>query len=194
MQKATMGQGFRGQRMLSDRRLPGEECVSPKNPGGRPRKFAEPSRPITVTLPERTLDLLRAVHEDRAKAITKVTDVTLHGEAAARPLVRLVEIEPGTAVLIVGPSRRLREIPWLSLAEIAPAQHLLAIPSGTPPERLELALVDLIDSLAGDEDYERRLLEELRRQIARLRREQRMSTSEIILVDTRPAGDSSRES
>lgn len=167
--------------------------MSTRNLGGRPRKFAEPSRPITVTLPERTLDLLKAVHEDRARAITKVTDAALHGEAADRPLVRLVEIEPGTAVLIVGPSRRLREIPWLSLAEIAPAQHLLAVASGTPPERLELTLIDLIDSLASDEGHERALLEELRRQIARLRRERRMSTSEIILVNTNPAGDSPRE-
>ena len=149
------------------------------------RKFAEPSRPITVTLPERTLQLLQAVDEDRAKAITKVADAALYGERGDRAPVRLVEIEPGLAVLVVGPSKRLRDIPWLSLAEIAPAQYLLAIPSGTPPERLELALIDLIDELGVDERHERSLLDELRRQIAHLRRERRMSTSEIILVSTR---------
>ena len=156
-----------------------------KNAGGRPRKFAEPSRPITVTLPERTLQLLQAVDEDRARAITKVTDAVLYGETADRAQVRLVEIEPGVAVIIVGPSKRLRDIPWLSLAEIAPAQFLLSIPSGTPPERLELALIDLLDALGDDESHERSLLDELRRQIAHLRRERRMSTSEIILVSTR---------
>lgn len=158
-----------------------------RNPGGRPRKFAEPSRPITVTLPERTLQLLQAVHEDRAKAITKVTDAALHGDAGDRELVRLVDIEPGLAVIVVGPSKRLRDIPWLSLAEIAPAQYLLAIPSGTPPERLELALVDLIDALDAEEDHERHLLTALRQQIAHLRRERRISTSEILFVSTRPA-------
>ena len=41
-----------------------------KHPGGRPAKFAEPSRPVTVTLPERVLQLLAAVDADRAKAIS----------------------------------------------------------------------------------------------------------------------------
>jgi hypothetical protein len=153
-----------------------------KNPGGRPRKFAEPSRPITVTLPDRTLKLLQAVDEDRALAITKVTDAAVCGDAMDGAVVRLVEIEPGTAIIVVGPSKRLRDIPWLSLAEITPAQYLLSIPSGTPPERLELALIDLIDTLGDDEEHERRLLDELRRQIGNLRRERRMSKSEIILV------------
>ena len=45
-----------------------------KNRGGRPAKFAEPSRPITVTLPERVLNLLAAVDPDRAKAITRLVD------------------------------------------------------------------------------------------------------------------------
>lgn len=159
-----------------------------KNRGGRPRKFAEPSRPITVTLPDRTLQLLQAVDEDRAKAITKVADAAVYEEALGRAVVRLVEIEPGIAVIVVGPSKRLRDIPWLRLAEIAPAQYLLSIPSGTPPERLELALVDLLDTLGDDEDYEGLLLNELRRHIGNLRRERRMFQSEIILVSMRPPG------
>jgi archaellum component FlaC len=40
----------------------------------------------------------------------------------------------------------------------------------------------LIDTLGDDEEHERRLLDELRRQIGNLRRERRMSKSEIILV------------
>lgn len=159
-----------------------------KSRGGRPRKFAEPSRPITVTLPDRALQLLQAVNEDRAKAITKVIDAAVYGEALDRAVVRLVEIEPGIAVIVVGPSKRLRDIPWLRLAEIAPAQYLLSIPSGTPPERLELAIIDLLDALGDDEDYERLLLDELRRHIGNLRRERRMSQSEIILVSMRPPG------
>jgi hypothetical protein len=156
-----------------------------KHRGGRPRKFAEPSRPITVTLPDRTLDLLQAVDADRAKAITKLADTAVHGEASDRAVVRLVEIERGMAVILVAPSKRLREIPWLRLAEIAPLQYLLSIPSGTPPERLELALIDLLDNLGEDEDYERQLLDELRRHIGNLRRERRMFQSEIILVSMR---------
>jgi len=87
-----------------------------KNRGGRPRKFAEPSRPITVTLPDRTLELLQAVDQDRAKAITKIADAAIYGKSLDRAVVRLVEIEPGTAVIVVAPSKRLKEIPWLRLA------------------------------------------------------------------------------
>lgn len=169
---------------------------APPSRGGRPRKFAEPSRPITVTLPDRTLKLLEAVDEDRARAITKVADGAICEEAPGRAVLRLVEIQPGIGVIVVGPSKRLREIPWLRLAEIAPARFLLATPTGTPPERLELALIDLIDNLAEDEDYERLLLTELRRHIGNLRREQRMFQSEIILVrmqgtdETSPIGRS----
>jgi hypothetical protein len=39
-----------------------------------------------------------------------------------RPLVDLVEVRPSEAVIIVGPSRRLLEIPWLRLVEIAPEE------------------------------------------------------------------------
>ena len=45
-----------------------------KNRTGRPAKFAEPSRPVTVTLPERILDLLAAVDSDRAQAIVKTVE------------------------------------------------------------------------------------------------------------------------
>ena len=152
------------------------------NRGGRPRKFAEPSRPVTVTLPDRTLRILKAVDEDRGKAITKIADGAAYEVDSDQAVLRLVEIEPGIGVLIVGPSKRLREIPWLRLAEIAPARYLLSMPSGTPPERLELALIDLLDTLDEGEDYERRLLNELRRHIGNLRRERRMFQSEIILV------------
>ena len=172
---------------LSESSLP-----SPVSRGGRPKKFAEPSRPITVPLPHRTLQLLEAVDEDRAKAITKVADGAVYEHEVGRAFLRLVEIQPGIAVIIVGPSKRLREIPWLRLAEIAPARYLLATPSGTPPERLELALIDLLDDLGDDEEYERLLLDELRRHIGNLRREQRMFQSEIILVRMEPANGQTR--
>lgn len=107
--------------------------------------------------------------------------------------MRLVEIQPGIGVIIVGPSKRLRDIPWLRLAEIAPARYLLAIPTGTPPERLELALIDLLDNLDESEDYERTLLNGLRKHIGNLRREDRMFQSEIILVRMQPADNALSE-
>ena len=45
-----------------------------KHPGGRPAKFAEPSRPVTVTLPERVLQLLAAVDADLAWSHARFRD------------------------------------------------------------------------------------------------------------------------
>lgn len=154
------------------------------SPGGRPRKFDEPSRPVTVTLPERTLRRLSAIDEDRARAIVKAADVAVAGDSAASKGVEIVEVEPGAAIILVGPSRSLRRIPFLRPVEVAPARYLLTIPSGTPVESLEIALLDVIEGLpAGDED-ERALLEELSSQIRGFRRGQKMSKAEMLLVDT----------
>ena len=43
--------------------------------GGRPAKFDEPSRPVTITLPDRILDRLKEIDADRALAIVKAVEV-----------------------------------------------------------------------------------------------------------------------
>ena len=74
-----------------------------KPAGGRPPKFREARRPVTVTLPERVLKTLEAVNPDRALAIVKCVDaVAGKGEHAAKP-VELVEVLPGKALIVVGP-------------------------------------------------------------------------------------------
>ncbi|MBI3986934.1 MAG: hypothetical protein HY343_08450, partial [Lentisphaerae bacterium] len=93
-----------------------------KQSGGRPRKFDEESRPITVTLPNRVLDLLATIDRDRAKAIVKVTEAAIAKAWQGNKRMELVEIERGTAVIVVGPSPSLASIPWLRLIEIAPAR------------------------------------------------------------------------
>ena len=153
--------------------------------GGRPRKFTEASRPITVTLPDRTLKLLESVDSDRARAIAKAADAATAAPKERHGPVSMVKIDASTAIIVVGPSRCLRTISWLRLVEIAPARYLLSIPTGTPPERLELAIMDLLSGLSENDTYERDLLEALRRQFAHLRTTRTMAKSEIILVDAR---------
>lgn len=154
------------------------------NAGGRPPKFPEPSRPVTVTLPERTLRRLAAVDEDRARAIVKVTDAVAGGAGAAKP-VEIVEVEAGTAIILVGASRSLRRIPFLRPVEVAPARYLLTVPSGTPVESLEVAILDVIEGLPPADEDERALLQELREQIRGFRRGQQMSKAEVLFVETR---------
>jgi len=159
------------------------EKSKPTNLGGRPRKFSESSRPVTVTLPDRVLSLLQSVHEDRALAIAKATDWVTRSRENSAPAVELVEVEKGRAVIIVGPSRALQQLSWLRLVEIAPTRFLLVIPTGTPIETLEVSLMDLYDSTPKEDEYERRILGELKRCLTAQRRGKKVSKAELLLVD-----------
>jgi hypothetical protein len=164
--------------------MPNQHKKRGKTTSGRPRKFSEPSRPITVTLADRTLRLLESVDHDRAKAITKVTDAVMPATAGSSRNVELVEVEKGLALIVVGSSTQLRNIPWLRLVEISPANHILVLQSGVPIERLEVALDDMIERTPNLTAYERGLLNDLHMCLARLRRGNKMSKSEIIFVET----------
>src|SRR5437879_3945486 len=95
-----------------------EMAARGRSTGGRPPKFDEPRRPVTVTLPERTLARLAAVDDDRATAIVKLVDSALPRSNGRSP-IDVVEVAPGAAIILVGPSRSLRKIPWLKLAELS---------------------------------------------------------------------------
>ncbi|MGD9972851.1 MAG: hypothetical protein AB7S77_07310 [Desulfatirhabdiaceae bacterium] len=157
--------------------------MSVQSQGGRPRKFEESSRVVTVTLPERTLKNLESIDTDRAKAIVKAVDRTLsHTAESSKEIVDLVEVASNTAIIVVGPSASLRSISWLRLVEIAPERFLIVIPRGTRAEKLELTILDLLDTLSSDDQYERSLLEELRRLIRSLRHSNRIEQSEIMMI------------
>src|SRR5689334_20474901 len=96
---------------------------------GRPPKFQEPRRPVTVTLPESALALLAAIDSDRAKAIVKATKAALPVDAKQQKPVELVEVLPGLSIIVVGPSQYLKKIKWVRLVELAPLRSLLTIPS-----------------------------------------------------------------
>lgn len=155
-----------------------------RQPVGRPPKFAEPRRPITLTLPERTLAQLAGIDPDRARAIVKLADASAGDADGRTPHVQLVEIAPGTAVIVVGPSQALRRIPILELIEVAPSRYLLSMPPGTPVESIEIAIVDALEGVAATDPSERALLNELRQQLRWLRQDHRMTKAEIIFVST----------
>jgi hypothetical protein len=140
-----------------------------RNKGGRPAKFGEPSRPITVTLPLRILDALASLDADRAKAIVKSVEFTLSTSPTdpldPTPILEL-PIDDDEALLAVADNRLLRRIPWLSLIEVAPGRHLISLKAGTPLEKLEVTLGDFLDA-PGDAtpaeiNFIARLLERLR--------------------------------
>ena len=153
--------------------------------GGRPPKFQEPRHPVTMTLPERILDLLSQIDPDRTRAVVKVTEaVGGSGEGALKP-VELVGMAPGQSLIVVGPCPILKTVPGLSLIEITPARYLLATPPGTPVEMLEVALRDLLTEPAmKDKPQECVVVQELLSVIGHTRRSRRMSKAEILIIES----------
>lgn len=153
-----------------------------KHPGGRPRKFAEPSTPITVTLPMRTLEELAAIDHDRARAIVRATDMALPDRVPPHRLVEIVKVAENTGLLVVPPSKFLKKIRVMRMVEIAPSRFLLTLPGGTTPSELELAVSDLFETVPDSEVRERTILRELLGHFRRLRRASQLSKTEILLV------------
>ena len=152
--------------------------------GGRPPKFREPRRPVTVTLPERTLNVLSSVDADRARAIVKLAD-RVERSNGDHKAVEMVPIGGDAAVLVIGLSKSLKKISWLRQIEIAPARHLLSIEPGKPIDSLEVALADLLDH--DNEMHDRGIVEELLAHVRRQRRDQSISKEEILVIRSAPA-------
>jgi hypothetical protein len=150
---------------------------------GRPPKFREPSGPITVTLPKRTLAQLRRIDEDRAKAIVKAADALAGNVTGQSPEGQVVEVAPATGVVLIPANRSLRSIPWLKIIEVATSRHLIAVEPGTPIEKVEVALIDLVEEARLSAPDEVPMLEALRDTIGRLRRGNRISKAEILFID-----------
>lgn len=161
---------------MKERRATGK-----KNPGGRPPKFSEPSRPVTLTLPESVLADLAQVNPDRGQAIVELTRKLLRSNRPENPLVEVVEMARNTGLVIVGPNKTLRKIPFLRLVEVAPTRFLLAVEHGHNFHSLEIALLDALEDELEDEK-ERELLEQLLQHIKGLRKAQRVSRAEILFV------------
>ncbi|HXV81642.1 MAG TPA: hypothetical protein VEG60_17315 [Candidatus Binatia bacterium] len=151
---------------------------------GRPPKFKEARRPVTVTLPESTLARLATIDPDRARAIVKASHAAMPGDVKERKPVELIEVMPGLGIIMVGPSRYLQTIKWLRLIELAPLRFLVTIPTGTAVDSLELELVDLLQNVKPDEKWEMSLLEDLRDLMRNLRLEGKLRKAELLFVDT----------
>ncbi len=154
-----------------------------KASGGRPRKFNEPSRPVTVTLPESTLRKLALVDGDRACAIVRAADRAISDEEAVERSVHVVEVFKGKGLITIPVCPALDGIAWLRRVRMAPGRDLLALPTGTPIESLELAIVDILDHGEGLSADDADVLRALRKLLATLRRERRMERGELIFVN-----------
>ena len=152
---------------------------------GRPPKFSESRRPVTVTLPESILARLAAINPDRAQAIVKAVGTAAPLDAKHQKPVELVEVAPGVGIILVGPSQYLKRIKWLRLVEIAPMRYLLTIPSGTAVDSLEVAVIDLLENMEPPDEQERSILEQLRDLMRTLRLRDKLHKAELLFIDTK---------
>ncbi len=150
--------------------------------GGRPRKFKEPSHPITITLPERILSLLDAVGPDRARALVRAVDQVYSKQNNNRPPVEVLTVAKGVGILAVGPSVRLRKISKLRLVEVGPSRYLLTLLGGLVPSDLEVILADILHDEPHLDPTERTLITGLHQHLRNLRRAERVTRAELLFV------------
>lgn len=150
--------------------------------GGRPPKFDEPSRPITITLPESTLQGLQHIDPDRGRAIVKLTQEALREHEQEQPLVEVLEMAANTGLIVIAPSATLQRIPFLHLVKVAPTRFLIALDTGHDYRALELAVGDILEEVSLADGRERDLLTQLLDVTKKLRQSDRVSMAEILLV------------
>lgn len=137
-----------------------------------------------MTLPKRILSALESVDPDRAKAIVRVTEAVIGSNSKRFKPLDLVEVTSGKAIILVGPCAPLRRVKGLNLVEITPVRYLLTIPSGTPLESLEVALLDVMESAQEMEPTERAVLHDLRVLLSSHRRGSQLTKGEMLFVNT----------
>lgn len=157
--------------------------------GGRPAKFDEPSRPVTLTLPDRILEHLANIDADRAKAIVKAVEAVIGETSTQIGMVRELRVDENETLLTVSNNRLLRSIPWLTMIEIAPGRHLLSLQKGVTIEKLEVTLGDLLDARPDAPPAERKTLERLVECLRTPRRNRAIRTEEILVIRTRSPAD-----
>ncbi len=150
--------------------------------GGRPAKFAEPSHPVTTTLPDRILALLATIDSDRAAAIVKVVEALVSTPDGVRPAVEEIPAADGKSLVVVENSPLLRTIPWISLLEVSTGRFLISTKPGVSIEKLELAIMDLIESNREASPSEIATLELLLKRLRTPRRNLAVAKEEIVVI------------
>ena len=109
---------------------------------GRPRKFAAPSRAVTLTLPEDVITALAAIDPDLSRAVAQVTQPLL----ARRPHAPAeLAVFGKRAVIVVHPCRRLERQIGVDLVPLPDGRALIAFDQPMTIPQLELMLQDVIE-------------------------------------------------
>ena len=158
---------------------------------GRPRKFAAPSRAVTLTLPESTIAMLESVDHDLGRAIVRLTQ-----EQSPKRAHKAAELATfgRQAVIVVRPTPTLKQRTGVDLVPLPDGRALISFERPTTIEGLELTITDALDDpRLGRQD---RAVFEAIRQILRSARQSSdismLQKSIIVLQARRPQPESSR--
>lgn len=117
---------------------------------GRPRKFAGPSKPVTLTLPTAAIEALKAVDGDLSRAIVRLAQPELQRQP--HPPAELLTFG-SHAVIVVQKSRSLERRTGVSLVPLHDGRALISFEQGLTTASLELLIADALDDRtleAGD--------------------------------------------
>jgi hypothetical protein len=159
---------------------------------GRPRKFAAPSRAVTVTLPEHVIETLAGIDHDLGRAIVRLTQ----SELAKQPHSP-AELEQfgSLAVILINPSRTLEQQTGVRLVPLPDGRALISFDAPVTIPALELRLADLADDprvLRDDRATFKAIADILR--TARRSNDIEMHQRSIIVLEARkPRGDKRRK-
>jgi hypothetical protein len=155
---------------------------------GRPLKFGRPSRVVAITLPEDTIDDLRRIDVDLARAIVSLVNAFAgsHNGASARPIVGYEKVGRRRSLIVVD-REALKGVPGCELIPISDERAILALEDGRGLPDLELAILDrLADESVGSR--QRTGLEALRRTLMECRRanDVEVESRSILVVEKFP--------
>lgn len=116
------------------------DAIAPRR--GRPRKFARPSRAVTLTLPKEVIEALTAIDPDLSRAIVRLTQP----EMAKRPHPPAELATFGRrAVIVVNPSRTLEQRTGVVLVPLTDGRALISFDEPLSIAQIELRIQDAID-------------------------------------------------
>ena len=109
---------------------------------GRPRKFAGPSRAVTLTLPESTISTLSAVDADLSRAIVRLAQ-----KQSSKRAHKAAELATfgRHAVIVVRPTPTLKQRTGVDLVPLPDGRALISFDRPTTIEGLELTIADALD-------------------------------------------------
>ena len=154
---------------------------------GRPRKFNRPSRAVTLTLPDDTVEALQRIDEDLSRAIVRVVQPLM--DDLPHPAAELTTFG-GRAVIVVSPSRTLRERTGVELIPLSDGRALISFDDALSISEIELRLRDAL----ADPSFEREdrpVFEALTDILSGARREDGVSLRQrsiIVLYRSAPGG------